>query len=101
MQKPDAVADVFQFPQIMRSNNRCEIPVEHLRCEQAFYCLAHNRIQTIERLVTEQVSGSGTEAEEDGNLFFSYPWKKNGFFCLYQLKNFFVRLLKSLSLNVG
>lgn len=64
------VADIFQLPQVVGSNDGRELPLFHVVCENALYGLPHNRIQAVKSLVTKQVLRSGADAAQDGNLLF-------------------------------
>ena len=69
MQQADAVADVFQFPEIVGGDHRREIPLYDLGGDQALYGLPHDRVQPVEGLIAEQIFRARAQAQQDGHLF--------------------------------
>ena len=86
MQQSHMVANVFQFPQIMGSNNGRQVAFFHISCKNTLYSLAHNRIQAVKGLVAEQVIGIGAYSADNGNLLFHALGKGVDFPLLIQFK---------------
>ena len=57
------VADIFQLPQIMRGDDRREVPLLDIIGKKTLDRLPHDRIQPVKRLVAEQIIGSRTNAQ--------------------------------------
>ncbi len=76
MQKPDMVADILQFAQIVRRDHRSKFPVHNLRRKQTLYCLTHYWIKSIKGLIAKQIFRCRAHTDDYQNLFFSYLWKK-------------------------
>lgn len=75
MQKPDMVADILQFAQIVRRDHRSKFPVHNLRRKQTLYCLTHYWIKSIKGLIAKQIFRCRAHTDDYQNLF-SYLWKK-------------------------
>ena len=75
MQKSHMVTDIFQLPQIVRSDHRRQPSLLHFLGENAFYPLTHYRVQPVKGLVTEQILRLTADAADQGELFF-HPFGK-------------------------
>ena len=64
------VTDIFQLPQVVGGDDRCQVPLRHIVREQALYRLAHHRIKTVEGLVTENIVRSRADPVDDRELLF-------------------------------
>ena len=53
MQQTDMVADVLQLTQVVRGDDGRQTSVRYILGKQALYCLANDRVETIERLIAE------------------------------------------------
>ncbi len=62
------IAEVLEFPQIMRGDHRCEVPVDHFLRHKALHRLADHRIKAVKNLVAEQVPCAGTQPQQHGGF---------------------------------
>ena len=88
MQKPDMVADIFQFAQIVRRDYRSKFPVHDLRCKQALYRLTHYRIKAIKGLIAKQIFRCRAHTDDYQNLFFHTFGKSCNSAIFFQMKLF-------------
>ena len=70
MQQTHMVADVLQLAQVVARDDRRQTALRDVLREQALDRLTHDRVETVERLVAEQVIRSAAHAADDRDLFF-------------------------------
>ena len=70
MQQTHMVADVLQLAQIVARDDRRQTALGNVLCEQALDRLTHDRVESVERFVAEQVVRAAAHAADDRHLLF-------------------------------
>ena len=70
MQDADVIADILQFPEVMRGDHRRHAAVYELLRDQRLRGLTHDRVETVEGLVEQKVLRAGSDPAKERDLLF-------------------------------
>jgi Icc-related predicted phosphoesterase len=68
VKQSDVIAEILEFAQVLRCDQRCHPVVGHLSRENAFQVLAHDGVETVERFVHQEKPRFRRDRKDEGGL---------------------------------